>query len=104
MSPSTPAVASRIATLPISTSGASACPIAIDSFTAARYLYVRDEDGHVHVLGDVAGSTPRYLGIVFYGDETVAENGMDVDRTTGQLFVFSTRDNPDGGEWYRLDP
>jgi hypothetical protein len=44
--------------------------------------------------------------VVFYGDRNPnqSDTGMDVDSTNGSVFVFSTRDNPDAGEWYRLDP
>ena len=97
------ASATRLASLNLSVSG-NPCPIAADSFTSAHYLYVRDSERNVHVLGDVSGPSPRYLGVVFYGDPNAVEYGMDVDRTTGSLYVYSTRDNPDGGEWYRLDP
>lgn len=91
--------ATRLATVPVRN---LLCPIAIDDGTAARYLYVRDDSGHIHVIGEPGGA-PRYLGVIFRGDGS-AESGMDVDRPTGAVYVFSTRDDPELGAWYRLDP
>lgn len=93
------AVATRLATISTRNLG---CPIVIDDRTAPEHLYVRDDSGDIHVIGDPGGAH-RYLGVIFRGDGS-AEHGMDVDLPTGALYVFSTRDDPERGTWYRLDP
>ena len=95
------ATATQIAYVPVTTT--VSCQIVVDDGAAARYLYVRDGVGDVHVVGD-PGGTPRWLGVVFRGDRTLTEAGMDIDHSTGALVVFSTRDDVERGNWYELRP
>lgn len=73
--------------------------IILDSVTAPRYLYVRSSTGALGVIGDPAGPTPRFLGIVRQGES--GDRGFDVDPATGAVTFFSTLVDPRGA-WYRM--
>ncbi|AKF09111.1 Ig-like domain-containing protein [Sandaracinus amylolyticus] len=98
----TPVLPTRIYTFPASTgpSSSAAAEMALDDLTSPRYLYLSGDAGSIHVIENPAGESPRYLGAIWRGES--GDGAWDLQRSTGDIFVFSTSLERQGA-WYRLE-
>jgi hypothetical protein len=76
----------------VTTSFLAGSGLAIDATTDATYLYFKASSPEgVHVVKDPGGADPTYLGRILVTDDQ--DYGLAYDRSTGQLYVFDTREN-----------
>jgi methionine-rich copper-binding protein CopC len=80
-----------IASIPVNTTRGA---IFVDSLTSPTYLYVRADNGEVHVVGDPGGATPVHLGAISTLGESVDE-AMAYDRATNALFIIESETTSD---------
>ncbi|MFK7985044.1 MAG: Ig-like domain-containing protein [Sandaracinaceae bacterium] len=85
--------------LPLSTLGTLGTPMRVYTSPTQTYLYLRDSQGSIHVIGDPDGAA-RYLGVVI--DTSNTDYAFDIEPTSGALYLFGTQEDFEG-DWYRLD-
>ena len=91
-------VPERIAALAFDTTRA---PVLVDSTTSAQHLYVRDDNGDVHVIVDPGGTTPQHLGAI----STLgggSDYAMAYSPAGPSIYLFET-ETDSTGNFVRLD-